>query len=395
MLKARRQTGRKRWVSCLTLLLSLAACTADPELPTARPMAVLAHWNGQDQAAEPMLPYQLEIEAEVLALARTTAVEQRDGRAVLGLQIEETLKGAVTAAALFPADAQPWFGCIVPERIPRPSELFPTGSEVLVYLSRDAAGTIQILSLQQRPQQLAPLRRFLALYAAAREADPDWEQLWPSEELGLDTAGFYALGGGGRLLPTLRAPLQQRLETTVTRLREGQTSVDPERLQLLVGLVNRYQLVEALPSLAELLEWTLERSPADNDNLRGYQGSLLPDRRLLTHASATQAVRWRALLERVLQAGDLRASQQACFALAALPDDLGFPLLLRELQAQRLATANALYHWLSELRPPEHVAALEQAVTTLLRQADRSDERQLTFARHLKTIAARLAQRDR
>lgn len=355
-------------------------------------MAVLAQWDSYDQASELMLPYQLEIEAEVVALARTTAVEEHAGRAVLGLQIEETLKGAVTTAMLFPADEQPWLGCILPERIPRPSGLYPAGSEVLVYLTRDAARTIHILSLQERPEQLAPLRRFLALYSAAHKPDPDWEQVWPSHQLGLDTASFYALGGGGDLLPTLRDPLQQRLEMTVTHLTQEEASVDPERLQHMVALVNRYQLIEALPSLERLLTWALEKSRADDDTLRRYQATLLPDHRLLTHASPTQAVRWHSLLERVLQADDPQASQQACFALAALPGDLGFPLLLHELQAQRLAATNALYRWLREPRRPEHVAALDQAVTTLLRQADRTNERQLTFTRHLETIAARLAQ---
>ena len=378
------------------MLLSTLGCGGDPgpEAPaTTPPDQVLARWNVADQAGEPMLPFQLEQQADVIALATTTAVTERGGREVLGLRLEETLKGATVAATLFPPDIQPWLGCIMPARIPRPSEMYPPGSAVLAYLTCDVAGQLQILSLQPRPATLAPLRRFLSLYEAARQLEPDWQQLWPPEPLGLDQACFYALGGNGTPLATVRAPLLERLELTVSRVTESAAAADPERLRLLVALVNHYRPPAALPALARLVDWTLSTPP--HTLWSRYRGYLLPDGRLLAQASPEQAARWRDLLARVLQAesSDLFATQGACVGLAALPDELGFPLLISQLRAQRLEAANPLYHWLNEPRPPELVAELRDAVTTLLREADRSDERQLTFARHLETIAARLAQR--
>lgn len=376
------------------LLGCLAACGGDVGLaPPPTDGAVVVPWEAFDQAAEPMLPYQLEIQSDVIVVARTQVVEQRRGQSVLGLRIEDTLKGVAAGATLFPPDSQPWFGCILPARIPRPSELYPPDSEVLVYLTIDGAGEPQILLLHERPEDLAPLRRFLALYEAARGTDPDWDELWPPDPAGLGDLAFYAFGGGGQLIPGFEGVLVSRLGASVDRW-TGAGAVDPSRLQRLVMLVNTYRPPAALPVLARLLDQVVELS-REGAALRSVRVELLPDRRLLKQLTAEEVVLWSERLERVLVVAgddDAHLAQSACFGLSALPHDRGFPILLRELQAGRVEAANPLLHWLQEPRPQERVAELERAVHALLDEADRASERGLRFARHLETIAARLEQ---
>ena len=83
---------RRRGSLGLAALLGMLGCQGDSVTQTAATTTVqiVARWDAPDRAAETMLPYQLEQQANVIVLARTTDVTQRGGRHVLALRLEES-----------------------------------------------------------------------------------------------------------------------------------------------------------------------------------------------------------------------------------------------------------------------------------------------------------------
>ena len=173
-------------------------------------------------AAEPMMPWQLEHQAEVIADAIVDGTVAGAGPGRLGLRVVAVHKGALGAATLTTDDVVPDHGCIRQERPVRATAQFAQGSAALVYLSR-IEGRWQLIHIAKPPDAafMQRLRRFLAVLDARDAAAMG--QLLAATEGGVDQPAFWALSyreDASIAAPALRTALRRQLEQSQQALAE-------------------------------------------------------------------------------------------------------------------------------------------------------------------------------
>ena len=133
----------KSSLSTLALALALAGCygndhssgragTGAGAAPPTRMddgVMVVGGWQGPEVSQEMTLPWTIEADADVMAIGKVGEPLERDDRQLLSLTLTEVLWGEAEVGELFPEDDAPFFGCMPPETIPRPSEQFLTYPE--------------------------------------------------------------------------------------------------------------------------------------------------------------------------------------------------------------------------------------------------------------------------
>lgn len=193
----------------LTLTLLLAGCTepttssrasgppAGP--PEASDVRVLGGWPDPNQQSETTLPWTLEEISVAVALGVVGEPFEYQGRQVLRLTIQEVLHGEELADELLPSDDMPFMGCNPPESIPRPSELFPPGTEVTVYLRRTPAGELQLEQLLSGSLDAESVRGYFAFRA---RLDGDLAELLPPDTT-LGAGHGWALYHAQKLKPAI------------------------------------------------------------------------------------------------------------------------------------------------------------------------------------------------
>lgn len=287
-------------------LATLAACARGPgDTPTARPpdngapasadLLIVGGWPDPTVVRETLLPLSLEAWAEVIAVGRVHEPFLRNGRRLLKLELTEIIKGRTAAGTLFPGDSQPWLGCLPPATVPRPSERFPPGSEVLIYLDDEPGEGLSILGIWPlgEGRSIESVRRYVEIEASFLDPEADFTDLLPADGT-LDHVTHWALYHSYPTSDSLRPALRAMLEHAAAQLDRGQR----------VGMDH----------LANLL----------------YQlshGSALAD------LPAADAASWVSLLEalRAYAGRDLSMIEGLFGALVRLPDGAGLPVLLREI----------------------------------------------------------------
>lgn len=149
----------------------LAKEKLDARSDTTPELIMLSGWLEESGASQkPMPPFSLEAQADVVALGTIGEPFTAQGQQLVGLVLENVLKGQAIAAPLVTADAMPFLGCILPARLPRPSEVFAPGTPVVVYLTQ-REGQWRILALEPRlsPDQATRQQRFLTLLAFLKD----------------------------------------------------------------------------------------------------------------------------------------------------------------------------------------------------------------------------------
>lgn len=97
-------------------------------------------------SSEPIQPYTLEATADAIALGRIGEPLVREGRTWIRLDVEEVLSGPLATGGTRTPDEMPYFGCMPPPELPRPSEVYSPGSTAVLYL-QGSPGAWRILAL--------------------------------------------------------------------------------------------------------------------------------------------------------------------------------------------------------------------------------------------------------
>lgn len=152
--------------------------------------------------SKPRMPFSLEAEADVIAIAVMGRRHSRGGQPVIRMQLVEVLKGGQQVGPLESGDGFAPFGCIVPKNPRRFSDMYREGERVSVYLKNADSGwsTLQMtpLTAENEPQWKADVELFLDVLLAPQTDDPEqrYEQLLAANTAGrphLTDASFYAL----------------------------------------------------------------------------------------------------------------------------------------------------------------------------------------------------------
>jgi hypothetical protein len=268
--------------------------------------------------------------------------------------------------------------------MPRPSELFPAGSEALVYLVRGNRGGVSILQLLRMPDRgrIDAIRRFVKVEAALRAPEPAWSEALPPDGT-LDDLTHWALV---HVRPAGAAvPMRAMLARTLDRAEEGEHP-EPEHLNRVASHLARPDGDPAsLPLLERLARWILA----------------LPDREFRRHwpmcspgallaRTPTEAVPdWVEVLGKLMRrsGANEHALQGTANALAFLPESAGVPALLQALEGRAWVVASALTNW-ARRNPEDRAgrAGVRERAQRLRTEAEAEGDATLTFRRHLDNL---------
>ncbi|GIW82359.1 MAG: hypothetical protein KatS3mg105_4166 [Gemmatales bacterium] len=98
---------------------------------------------------KPMGPWQIEIQADVIALAVMKQPFEFQGEKLIKVEIEKVLFGQWTLDSVRTKDDVPFFGCLPPEQPTARSSLYQPGSRVIVFLDRSEKNNWSLLALRQ------------------------------------------------------------------------------------------------------------------------------------------------------------------------------------------------------------------------------------------------------
>ena len=341
-------------------------------------------------AAEPMRPWSLEAQADVVAIGLVHEPVEHAGRAILKLELREVIKGSDVAKTVFPEDKQAFLGCMPPEDIPRPSDVFAPGTEVLAYLTKPEGGELSILQLMPRPDaaRLEAIRRFVKVGVAIRAPSPAWSTILPPNKP-IDDVTYWALeyARPAGAATALRAVLSHTLDQADAGLHP-----DVAGLNSLAGLLtSTIPDADSLPVLERLVRWVLARDTADT--FTAHWPMCSPGR-LLGRLPVESVSRWEELLREILARSvhNDYAVQGTANALAHLPDGAGVSALLEELGNQRSAVAASLTWWTHEHPDDlERRTLIHARVQAILQDPTLRGDEHLSFRRHLDNLVSALA----
>ena len=305
-------------------------------------------------AAEPMMPFAFERQAEVVAFGTIGEPFTVRGRQLIALEIDKVLKGSAGDGRILAPDQLPDFGCMPPETPARASGLFAPGTRVVIYLD-DLGDRWSLLSINRLWARAADeierrIRRFAAVEAAAACANPRrrYDELLVPAQRGLDEPAYWALmhAPNRAALPALDKLLDRAVQATERG--PGVADVAITRITHILTMLNEPDSIETLAIAIPRLE-------------RATRMALYP---YLSRLAGTQ-----------------EASRAAVCAL--LVDELDDSIL----------TSNS-YHYQTVIRTLGEVAD-DQAVERLLEeQAIHADDRLGQYVRGALRLAMKTASED-
>lgn len=124
-----------------------------------------------EASSETMLPFTLEAMADAIALGRVGEPVDREGGSWIRLTVEEVLSGPLATGDTRTQDEMPYFGCMPPPDLPRPSDVYRPGSAAVLYL-QGSPGTWRILALiPLESDEVGPARERILLFLRASEPE--------------------------------------------------------------------------------------------------------------------------------------------------------------------------------------------------------------------------------